>query len=107
MRRLGRILTILNDERQLTLATLDKIWEVRHGRMAFVCVSLRFVFPSCPPHCPPQGLARSPPPTPAVLQAQNGKHETVVKNLHDLLASLAWNLQPEHLEHLFELFKKT
>ena len=40
------------------------------------------------------------------MQAQTGKHETIVKNLHDLLANLAWHLHGDQLQFLFELFKK-
>lgn len=41
----------------------------------------------------------------AVWAAQAGKHEAIVKNVHDLLAKLAWDFSPEQLDHLFECFK--
>ncbi|KAG7261765.1 hypothetical protein CRUP_009517 [Coryphaenoides rupestris] len=34
-----------------------------------------------------------------------GKHEAIVKNVHDLLAKLAWDFSPEQLDHLFDCFK--
>ena len=37
--------------------------------------------------------------------AQAGKHEAIVKNVHDLLAKLAWDFTPEQLDHLFECFQ--
>ncbi|KAI1278141.1 putative ubiquitin carboxyl-terminal hydrolase FAF-X [Halotydeus destructor] len=37
--------------------------------------------------------------------AQAGKHEAIVKNVHDLLAKLAWDFVPEQLDHLFECFR--
>ncbi len=37
--------------------------------------------------------------------AQAGKHEAIVKNVHDLLAKLAWDFSPEQLDHLFECFQ--
>lgn len=39
----------------------------------------------------------------SLLQA--GKHEAIVKNVHDLLAKLAWDFSPEQLDHLFDCFK--
>lgn len=36
---------------------------------------------------------------------QAGKHEAIVKNVHDLLAKLAWDFSPEQLDHLFDCFK--
>ncbi|KAJ8679779.1 hypothetical protein QAD02_015566 [Eretmocerus hayati] len=41
----------------------------------------------------------------AVWAAQAGKHEAIVKNVHDLLARLAWDFSPEQLDHLFECFQ--
>ncbi|CAG5097169.1 Similar to Usp9x: Probable ubiquitin carboxyl-terminal hydrolase FAF-X (Mus musculus) [Cotesia congregata] len=41
----------------------------------------------------------------AVWAAQAGKHEAIVKNIHDLLAKLAWDFSPEQLDHLFECFQ--
>ncbi|XP_026291782.1 probable ubiquitin carboxyl-terminal hydrolase FAF-X isoform X3 [Frankliniella occidentalis] len=40
-----------------------------------------------------------------IWAAQNGKHEAIVKNVHDLLAKLAWDFLPEQLDHLFECFQ--
>ncbi|RWS27831.1 putative ubiquitin carboxyl-terminal hydrolase FAF-X-like protein [Leptotrombidium deliense] len=37
--------------------------------------------------------------------AQCGKHEAIVKNVHDLLAKLAWDFTPEQLDHLFDCFQ--
>ncbi|TRY97210.1 hypothetical protein DNTS_013712 [Danionella cerebrum] len=36
-----------------------------------------------------------------------GKHEAIVKNVHDLLAKLAWDFSPEQLDHLFDCFKES
>ncbi|XP_068629076.1 probable ubiquitin carboxyl-terminal hydrolase FAF isoform X3 [Battus philenor] len=41
----------------------------------------------------------------AIWKAQQGKHEAIVKNLHDLLAKLAWDFTPDQLDHLFDCFK--
>lgn len=41
----------------------------------------------------------------AVWQAQAGKHEAIVKNVHDLLAKLAWDFNTEQLDHLFGCFQ--
>ncbi|XP_044752373.1 probable ubiquitin carboxyl-terminal hydrolase FAF-X [Coccinella septempunctata] len=41
----------------------------------------------------------------AVWAAQAGKHEAIVKNVHDLLAKLAWDFSPEQLDHIFECFQ--
>ncbi|XP_010629475.1 probable ubiquitin carboxyl-terminal hydrolase FAF-X [Fukomys damarensis] len=40
-----------------------------------------------------------------IWAAQAGKHEAIVKNVHGLLAKLAWNFSPEQLDHLFDCFK--
>jgi ubiquitin carboxyl-terminal hydrolase 9/24 len=37
--------------------------------------------------------------------AQSGKHEAIVKNVHELLAKLAWDFTPEQLDHLFVCFQ--
>lgn len=42
-----------------------------------------------------------------VWAAQAGKHEAIVKNVHDLLAKLAWDFSPEQLDHLFVCFQVT
>ncbi|XP_067314752.1 ubiquitin carboxyl-terminal hydrolase 9X-like isoform X2 [Pseudorasbora parva] len=41
----------------------------------------------------------------SIWAAQAGKHEAIVKNVHDLLAKLAWDFSPEQLDHLFDCFK--
>lgn len=41
----------------------------------------------------------------AVWAAQLGKHDAIVKNVHDLLAKLAWDFSPEQLDHLFSCFQ--
>lgn len=43
----------------------------------------------------------------AVWAAQAGKHEAIVKNVHDLLAKLAWDFSAEQLDHLFECFQSS
>ena len=40
-----------------------------------------------------------------IWASQAGKHEAIVKNVHDLLAKLAWDFSPEQLDHLFECFQ--
>lgn len=42
-----------------------------------------------------------------IWQAQHGKHEAIVKNVHDLLAKLAWDFSPEQLDHLFGRFQQS
>jgi len=39
--------------------------------------------------------------------AQCGKYEAIVKNMHDLLAKLAWDFTAEQLDHLFECFQNS
>lgn len=41
----------------------------------------------------------------AVWRAQAGKHDAIVKNVHDLLAKLAWDFNAEQLDYLFECFQ--
>ena len=40
-----------------------------------------------------------------IWAAQAGKHEAIVKNVHELLAKLAWDFSAEQLDHLFECFQ--
>ncbi|XP_057352255.1 probable ubiquitin carboxyl-terminal hydrolase FAF-X isoform X2 [Manis pentadactyla] len=40
-----------------------------------------------------------------IWATQAGKHEAIVKNVHDLLSKLAGNFSPEQLDHLFDCFK--
>ncbi|XP_060232828.1 probable ubiquitin carboxyl-terminal hydrolase FAF-X isoform X1 [Meriones unguiculatus] len=40
-------------------------------------------------------------------QMAAGKHEAIVKNVHDLLAKLAWDFSAEQLDHLFDCFKSS
>ena len=40
-----------------------------------------------------------------IWSAQDGKLEAIMKNVHDLLAKLAWDFSPEQLDHLFECFQ--
>ncbi|XP_051782099.1 probable ubiquitin carboxyl-terminal hydrolase FAF-X [Erpetoichthys calabaricus] len=42
-----------------------------------------------------------------IWTAQAGKHEAIVKNVHDLLAKLAWDFSPEQLDHLFDCFQES
>ncbi|XP_030838236.1 probable ubiquitin carboxyl-terminal hydrolase FAF-X isoform X3 [Strongylocentrotus purpuratus] len=42
-----------------------------------------------------------------IWAAQVGKHEAIVKNVHDLLAKLAWDFSPEQLDHLFDCFQES
>jgi ubiquitin carboxyl-terminal hydrolase 9/24 len=39
--------------------------------------------------------------------AQVDKHEAIVKNVHDLLARLAWNFSAEQLDYLFQCFQRS
>ena len=40
-----------------------------------------------------------------IWAAQDGKHEIIVKNIHDMLVKLAWDFSPEQLDHLFGCFQ--
>ncbi len=40
-----------------------------------------------------------------IWAAQVGQHEAIVKNVHDLLAKLAWDFTPPQMDHLFEQFQ--
>ena len=42
-----------------------------------------------------------------IWAAQSGKHEAIVKNVHELLAKLAWDFTPEQLDHLFGCFQSS
>ena len=59
---------------------------------SFVCLC------ECTTIPPPLHHHTTPPP-------QIGKHEAIVKNVHDLLAKLAWDFQPQQLDHLFGCFQ--
>jgi ubiquitin carboxyl-terminal hydrolase 9/24 len=43
--------------------------------------------------------------TTIVYSFQSGKHDAIVKNVHDLLAKLAWDFSPDQLDHLFGCFQ--
>lgn len=40
-----------------------------------------------------------------IWAAQTGKHDAIVKNIHDLLTKLAWDFTGEQLDHLFVRFQ--
>ena len=40
-----------------------------------------------------------------IWAAQDGKHEIIVKNIHDMLVKLAWDFSAEQLDHLFGCFQ--
>uniref|UniRef100_A0A1I8FJZ7 Ubiquitinyl hydrolase 1 n=1 Tax=Macrostomum lignano TaxID=282301 RepID=A0A1I8FJZ7_9PLAT len=42
-----------------------------------------------------------------IWDAQRGKHEAIVKNVHDLLAKLAWDFSADQLDHLFVCFQNS
>lgn len=42
-----------------------------------------------------------------IWDAQVGKHEVIVSNVHDLLARLAWDFSAEQLDHVFQCFQKS
>jgi ubiquitin carboxyl-terminal hydrolase 9/24 len=42
-----------------------------------------------------------------IWESQSGKHEAIVKNVHDLLSKLAWDFTPDQLDHLFSCFQKS
>lgn len=42
-----------------------------------------------------------------IWQAQAGKHEAIVKNVHELLAKLAWDFSADQLDHLFDCFQNS
>ena len=42
-----------------------------------------------------------------IWAAQIGQHEAIVKNVHDLLAKLAWDFTPPQMDHLFERFQSS
>lgn len=42
----------------------------------------------------------------APSQAQEGQHDTIVANVHDLLAHLAYHFSTSQLDKLFSLFQK-
>ncbi|UJR08730.1 hypothetical protein I4U23_012987 [Adineta vaga] len=42
-----------------------------------------------------------------IWNAACGKHEAIEKNVHDLLAKLAWDFTPEQLEQLFDCFRES
>ena len=41
------------------------------------------------------------------MAQESGKHEAIVKNVHDLLTKLAWDFSPEQLDHLFCRFQES
>ena len=42
-----------------------------------------------------------------IWASQVGQHEAIVKNVHDLLARLAWDFAPDQLDHLFDCFQNS
>ena len=42
-----------------------------------------------------------------IWASQIGQHEAIVKNVHDLLAKLAWDFTPPQMDHLFERFQSS
>ena len=42
-----------------------------------------------------------------IFSLQDGKHEAIVKNIHDLLVKLAWDFSPEQLDYLFGCFQRS
>lgn len=42
-----------------------------------------------------------------IWDAQRGKHEIIVKNIHDLIAKLAWNFSSDQLNYLFHSFQSS
>nr|XP_027204063.1 probable ubiquitin carboxyl-terminal hydrolase FAF-X [Dermatophagoides pteronyssinus] len=42
-----------------------------------------------------------------IWNSQLGKHEIIVKNIHELIAKLAWHFSPKQLDHLFSLFQSS
>ncbi|KAL5475916.1 hypothetical protein EMCRGX_G025794 [Ephydatia muelleri] len=42
-----------------------------------------------------------------IWAAQDGKHDMIVKNVHDMLVKLAWDFSPEQLDHLFGCFQRS
>ena len=42
-----------------------------------------------------------------IWACQDGKHEAIVKNIHDLLVKLAWDFSAEQLDHLFGCFQRS
>ncbi|XP_078379070.1 ubiquitin carboxyl-terminal hydrolase 9X-like isoform X2 [Oculina patagonica] len=43
----------------------------------------------------------------SIWAAQAGKHDAIVKNVHDLLAKLAWDFSADQLDHLFSCFQES
>jgi len=52
-----------------------------------------------------QGLSRTD--LDKIWSASSGKHEAIEKNVHDLLAKLAWDFSPDQLEQLFDCFRES
>ena len=40
-----------------------------------------------------------------IWAAQDGKHEIIVKNIHDMLVKLAWDFSAQQLDYLFGCFQ--
>ena len=70
-------------EKVLTLEDLDRIWNCQVNKQTNK-----------------QNNYYPPPP-------QDGKHEAIVKNIHELLVKLAWDFSPDQLDHLFGCFQKS
>ncbi|XP_031549243.1 probable ubiquitin carboxyl-terminal hydrolase FAF-X isoform X2 [Actinia tenebrosa] len=43
----------------------------------------------------------------SIWAAQIGKHDAIIKNIHDLLAKLAWDFSADQLDHLFSCFQES
>ena len=40
-------------------------------------------------------------------KAKHGAHPAIVANIHDLIADIAWELQNDQIEHMFQLILST
>lgn len=90
--KLEKILRFVIKEKALTMQDLDNIWAAQVIDFNQLLLRGRTVNES---YC---SIVVS-------VCWQAGKHEAIVKNVHDLLAKLAWDFSPEQLDHLFDCFK--
>ena len=80
--KLEKIIRFMIKEKALTRNDLNMIWE---AQVSSGCIECQI--------------------TSKWFELQAGKHEAIVKNVHDLLAKLAWDFSHDQLDHLFECFQ--
>ena len=71
--------------------------------VALLCVQCQTILLAVSPDLVPQVLSLED--LDLIWSAQDGKHEIIVKNIHDMLVKLAWDFSAQQLDYLFGCFQ--